>query len=376
MNSRVKNELLMLCGLGTLALLKSGHRKMALLPACASGYLLTRLLIEKSNPQSFRDQSIVITGGSRGLGLALARELVNENANVTLIARDEDELKSAKKSLDTFNRGLVHTVVCDVTDSAQLSKAIHEAADHFDGIDMLINNAGSIVVGPWESMTQQDFEAQMNIHLYAVMNSVRLCLPFLRHKESGKRIVNICSMGGRVAIPHMLAYDTSKFALSGFSQGLATELYDDGISVTTIYPALMRTGSPIQAVFKGDHEKEFAWFQTADVLPFVSSSVETAAKKIIQAARERRFELMPFVPAKVRLSLAMLFPELVAWTLVMLNRFMPKGQSGEYKTGHQSRELFDQYLLTKPFASAARKAEQQSNQTPKVNAKYNMGLLH
>jgi hypothetical protein len=95
-----------------------------------------------------------------------------------------------------------------------------------------------------------------------------------------------------------------------------------------------------------------------------------------QAARERRFELMPFVPAKVRLSLAMLFPELVAWTLVMLNRFMPKGQSGEYKTGHQSRELFDQYLLTKPFASAARKAEQQSNQTPKVNAKYNMGLLH
>ncbi|MES2802096.1 MAG: SDR family oxidoreductase [Bdellovibrionota bacterium] len=376
MRTRVKNELLMLCGLGTLTLLRSKRKRLAILPAMASGYLLTRLLIESTTPQSFRGQSAIITGGSRGLGLALARELINENCNVTLLARDEDELKRAKKELDKLNRGEVHIITCDVTDNVQLSKAIHEAADLYDGVDLLINNAGSIVVGPWESMNQQDFEAQMRIHLYAAMNSIRVALPFLRQKTSGKRIVNICSMGGRVAVPHMLPYDTSKFALSGFSQGLATELYDEGISVTTIYPGLMRTGSPIQAAFKGDHEKEFAWFQSADVLPGFSTAAQDAAKAIIQAARERRFELMPFLPAKLRLGLASFFPELVAYTLVLLNRLLPVGQSGEYKTGAQSREIFDKSILTKAFKSSARKAEKDLNQWPKVDAKENMGLIH
>jgi len=376
MRTRVKNELLMLCGLGTLALLRSNRKRLALLPAAAGGYLLTRLLIESTTPQSFRGQSAIITGGSRGLGLALARELVNENCNVTLLARDEDELKRAKKELDKFSRGEVHIVVCDVTDNVQLSKAIHEAADLYDGVDLLINNAGAIVVGPWESMNQQDFEAQMKIHLYAAMNSIRVALPFLRQKTSGKRIVNICSMGGRMAVPHMLPYDTSKFALSGFSQGLATELYDEGISVTTIYPGMVRTGSPIQAVFKGEHEKEFAWFQSADVIPGFSTSARNAAKEIIQAARERRFELMPFLPAKLRLGLASFFPELVAYTLVLLNRLLPQGQSGEYKTGAQSREIFDKSILTKVFKSSARKAEKDSNQWPKIDAKNNMGVIH
>ncbi|AZZ37931.1 ketoacyl reductase [Bdellovibrio sp. qaytius] len=376
MRTRVKTELLMLCGLGTLALLGTNRKRLAILPAMASGYLVTQLLIESTTPQSFRGQSAVITGGSRGLGLALARELVNENCNVTLLARDEDELKRAKKELDKLNRGEVHIVVCDITDNVQLSRAIHEAADLYDGIDLLINNAGAIVVGPWESMTQQDFEAQMNIHLYATMNSIRVALPFLRQKTSGKRIVNICSMGGRVAVPHMLPYDTSKFAVSGFSQGLATELYDEGISVTTIYPGLMRTGSPIQATFKGEHEKEFAWFQSADVLPGFSTSARDAAREIIEAARQRRFELMPFLPAKLRLGLAAFFPELVAYTLVVLNRLLPQGQSGEYKTGAQSRETFDRSILTKIFKSSARSAEKESNQWPKTDAKENMGVLH
>jgi short-subunit dehydrogenase len=376
MRSRVKNELLMLCGLGTLALLRTNRKRFAILPAIASGYLLTRILVESSNPKSFRGQSAIITGGSRGLGLAIARKLVNENCNVTLLARDNEELKRAKTELTKLNRGEVHTIACDVTDNKQLSSAINEAADLYDGVDLLVNNAGAIVVGPWESMTQQDFEAQMNIHLYATMNAIKITLPFLRNKNSGKRIVNICSMGGRVAVPHMLPYDTSKFALAGFSQGLATELYDENISVTTIYPGVMRTGSPIQATFKGEHQKEFAWFQTVDVLPGFSTSAQDAAHQIIEAARERRFELMPFLPAKIRMGLAAFFPELVAYALVVVNRLLPKGQSGEYRSGAQSREYFDRSLLTKLFKGSARRAEKEANQTPKYNAKENMGLLH
>ena len=372
MNKRVKNELLMLCGLSAIALYATKNRRLSLIPAFAAGYLLT----QKDKPESFRDQSVVITGGSRGLGLALAYQLVNENAHVTLIARDEDELKRAQKKLQALGHGLVHYVVCDVTDSSQLANAIESAAQKFDGIDMMINNAGTIVIGPWESMVKEDYESQMRIHLYSVVESTRLVLPYLRRAGSGKRIVNICSMGGKIAVPHMIPYDVSKFALSGFSQGVAAELYHEGISVTTIYPGPLRTGSPIQAVFKGDHDKEFVWFQLTDILPGLSTSVQSAAKEIIKAARERRFELLPFLPIKMRLGVATFFPELVALTLTFLNRLLPKGQSSEYKTGAQSRTLFDKSLITKPFINRAHRLEEESNQSPKDDPKRNTGLLH
>jgi short-subunit dehydrogenase len=318
----------------------------------------------KKAAESFQGQSAIITGGSRGLGLALARELVKEGANVTLLARDEKDLKKAEKDLLELQGGAVHTIVCDITHPDRLKSALHEAATHFGKIDLLINNAGSITVGPWETMSQKDFESQMKLHVFAVINATRFALPYLRKEGSGKRIVNICSMGGRVAVPHMLPYDTSKFALSGFSQGVAAELATEGISVTTIYPTLMRTGSPIQAKFKGDQEKEFAWFQTADIFPGVSMSAEAAAKKILKAARERRWELMPSFPAKVRMVAAALFPETMGTLMVQLNRRMPKGDSTVEKTGEESRAAFDESSLTKPFVGRAHAIEEDMNQVP------------
>lgn len=372
MRKQVKNELLLLCGLTAAALYATRSRRAALLPVMLGGFLAA----QRSSRPSFRGQSVVITGGSRGLGLALARELVHEGANVTLLARDADELTRARQSLEGEDRGEVWTVVCDVTDPGQLRDAFDQAAGNFGGIDLLINNAGAITVGPWETMEMKDFEAQMKLHLYSVIEATRLVLPYLRARSSGKRIVNICSMGGRVAVPHMLPYDTSKFALSGFSQGVGAELAHEGISVTTIYPALMRTGSPIQAVFKGDHEKEFAWFQSADVFPGLSISAQNAAKQIIQAARERRWELIPSVPGKIRMAVAAFFPELMGWGLSQLGRLLPAGQSRQYKTGAQSRRLFDEMPVTKVLVERARESERELNQTPKDDPEYNMGLLH
>jgi NAD(P)-dependent dehydrogenase (short-subunit alcohol dehydrogenase family) len=370
MKKQVKKELLWLCGLGALALYATKNKRAAALTLAAGGIIS----LQKTESSSFVGHSVLITGGSRGLGLALARELVQEGANVTLLARDRDELAKARSILEKIGSGSIHIIVCDVTNSKDLKLAIVEAAKKFGGLDMLINNAGAITVGPWESMEQADFEAQMKLHAYAPINAVRFALPYFRKEGSGKRIVNICSMGGRVAVPHMLPYDTSKFALSGFSQGVAAELAGEGISVSTIYPTLMRTGSAIQAVFKGDHEKEFAWFQAGDVLPGISMPAQEAAQKIIQAARERRWELMPTGLGKLRMVAASFFPEIVGRTMALMASVLPKGQSKEYKTGAQSRALFDQSPLTAGLVQSAHDAEDENNQEPKTDARHNMSL--
>lgn len=370
MNKHVKRELSWIFALGAVALYATKNKKLALLPAGAAAFLL----LQKNKSESFSEHSVVITGGSRGLGFALATELVYQDANVTLLARDREELQKAQERLQRIGRGFVHIIECDVTQPDALKEAFVEASEKFGGIDMLINNAGSITVGPWESMEMEDFEAQIKLHAYAPINATRLVLPYLRQTSSGKRIVNICSMGGKVAVPHMLPYDTSKFALAGFSQGVTAELEKEGISVTTIYPALMRTGSPIQAVFKGDHEKEFAWFQLGDVFPFVSTSAYEAAKQIIEAARDRRAELIPAFIGKLRMTVGAFFPELMNLIMAGLNRLMPVGQSTSHKTGAQSRRIFDDSRVTRPFVEWAHMPEQELNQEPKSDARFNMNL--
>lgn len=370
MKKQIKKELLWFCGLSALAFFATRRPRAALVPLLAGSVVA----LQKSQVDSFEGQSVFITGGSRGLGFALAQSLVQEGANVTLVARDMNELTKAQELLSQLKGGKVHTIACDVTVPSDLKRAMSEANSKFNGIDLLINNAGAILVGPWETLEPEDFEAQIKLHVYAPMEAIRCVLPYLRQTTSGKRIVNICSMGGRVAVPHMLAYDTSKFALSGFSQGIGVELASEGISVTTVYPSLLRTGSPIQAVFKGDHEKEFAWFQAGDILPGLSMSASSAARRIVEAARDRRWELTLSKFAQLRMGVAAFFPELMNQLMVGFNRLLPTGQSRVYKTGAQSRELFDKSLLTKGLVQRAHETEKQLNQEPKTDPRYNMGL--
>ncbi|MBC7396799.1 MAG: SDR family oxidoreductase, partial [Bdellovibrionales bacterium] len=245
MNKGLRNEVITLLGIGAVAAL--ALRKPRAMGVMGLGAAVLAVTAAQKDV-SFRQKNVVITGGSRGLGLALAQELVKEGARVALIARDAQELERARHNL-LFHRpnAKILTVTGDVTKKEDMAKAISEVVSQWGGIDLLINNAGAILVGPFDSLTRQDFQAQLELHLFAVMQSVQLVLPHFRKQKAG-RIINICSMGGKVAVPHMLPYDTSKFALAGFSQGLAAELRQEGITVTTVYPTLMNTGSPIQAV--------------------------------------------------------------------------------------------------------------------------------
>lgn len=337
----------------------------------AAGLYYSSLLKHKN----FNGKSVVITGGSRGLGLSLAWNFLDRGASdITLIARDEKELNRAKSILlRQFPVANVLTQVCDVTDSKQLATAIDRAIINMKSIDILVNNAGSMLVAPFTSTEQADYEAQMKLHLYAVVNSTQLILPHF-NRRGGGQILNICSMGGKVAVPHMIPYDASKFALAGFSQGVAAELAPFNISVTTAYPLPMRTGSPIQAVFKGNHEREFKWFETIDNLPILSMGADEAAKKILDGLADKKTEVLLAPVAKIRNIFAAIFPETFNAFMSFVAGRLPKGDSMIRRTGHESSREFKKSLLLKPLQARSEKSQEMYNQTPKDDADYNMGI--
>src|SRR5712671_3001279 len=230
---------------------------------------------------SYHDKIAFITGGSRGLGLEIARQICARGGKVALIARDSEELARAKTDLDHFATEVL-TLQCDLLETAQIQSAVQQTLQRFSKIDILINNAGMIEVGPIEHMQLKDFDRAMRLHFWAPFILQLLIVPQMRAKGGG-RIVNISSIGGRIAVPHMAAYSASKFALTGFSDAIRAELARDNIFVTTVTPGLMRTGSQGNATFKGDQSAEYKWFDLSNKLPFGSISAERAARKILTA---------------------------------------------------------------------------------------------
>lgn len=372
MNNSLKKELSFAAALGALTTYKRFPLLSRIL-ALSSGALFISSLAKKFD---LNGKSVLITGGSRGLGLSLAWNILERGGQVMLLARDEDELFKGKEMLlNDFPSASIFTCTCDVTKMPDLTKAFDQAFLEMNGIDLLINNAGSILVGPFTSMELEDFEAQIRLHLYAAVQTTQLIVPHFKSRGGG-RILNICSMGGKVAVPHMLPYDASKFALAGFSQGVTAELAKEDIFVTTAYPALMRTGSAIQAVFKGEHEKEFAWFETLDNFPGLSLSADRAAKNILDAVCDGRTEILLSMPAKLRMLLGAFLPETMNLIMSFSNRFLPEEDSVIRKTGADSMRLMENTKLLKPMLERAREEEKRYNQEPHHDAARNMGLLH
>ncbi len=217
----------------------------------------------------------------------------------------------------------------------------------FGGIDVLVNNAGTIEVGPMETMTIGDFEEAMKTHFWGPLYTSLAVLPHMRRKRQG-RIVNISSIGGKVSVPHLLPYSASKFALVGFSEGLRAELMKDNIYVTTVCPGLMRTGSARNALFKGQHRKEFAWFVAGDSLPVTSISAIRAAKSILSACRVGRSELVLSIPAKLAVAFHGLFPGMTADLNAIINGLLPEpGGIGTNKAlGKDSETPFSRSPIT------------------------------
>ena len=247
----------------------------------------------------FAGKSVVITGGSRGLGLIMARELADDGARVTLVARDDAELAAASEDVRLRQPfAEVLTVVGDVRKRYDAERVISQTFERFGRIDVLINNAGIIQVGPIDHMKLSDYEDAMNTHFWGPLYMMLAALPHMRRQGEG-RIVNISSIGGRIGLPHLVPYSASKFALTGLSDGLRYELARDNVLITTVCPGLMRTGSPLNASVKGNHAQEYAWFAISDSLPLASIDAERAARQIIAACRRGDAELVITVQARL-----------------------------------------------------------------------------
>ena len=294
---------------------------------------------------SLRDKVVLITGGSRGLGLVLARYICGQGGNVALIARDPDELARAKADLAPRG-GVVLTIQCDLLDAARIGAAVRQIVDRFGKIDILINNAGIIEVGPLQNMTREDFERAMRLHFWAPFELIAKIVPEMR-VWGGGRIVNISSIGGKVAVPHLAPYSASKFALTGFSDAIRAELALDNIHVTTVAPGMMRTGSHVNAKFKGKHDMEFAWFAASAGAPLISMNADRAARKILAACRRAQPSLTLTFAARGAILGNALFPNLTGYVMRLVNRFLPKptrAEGNQLRAGSEVRRLIPDWL--------------------------------
>lgn len=177
-----------------------------------------------------------ITGSSRGLGRTLTEAVLSNGDKVAATARN---IGSLNDLVDKY-KDAVYLVELDVTNNAQVYKAIAKAVEHFGRIDVLVNNAGFGITGAIEAFSGEQVRSQLETNLYAPIEITRAVLPYMRKQWSG-HILQISSMGGRVGSGGVSIYQAAKFGLSGFSEGLAIEVADFGIKVTCVEPGGFRT---------------------------------------------------------------------------------------------------------------------------------------
>jgi NAD(P)-dependent dehydrogenase (short-subunit alcohol dehydrogenase family) len=310
---------------------------------------------------NLRGEVAVVTGASRGLGLLLARELARQGCSLIICARDPAELGRAAVRLREDGAD-VAAVACDVTDQDAPSRLVQAALDRHGRLDIVLSNAGIIQVGPVQEATPEHFKTALDIMALAPARLALAALPVMQKQRHG-RIVTIASIGGKLGVPHLLPYSTAKFAAVGFSEGLRAELGRGPVTVTTVVPGLMRTGSHLQARFTGQADKEFTWFSLGASLPLLSMDAERAARQIVGAIRERRAEIILTPAGQVVSRVADLAPGLTSGVLHLVQRLALPGPSGAPTAGGEgtpgqdlepafSRKAFDRLTALGRTAAA------------------------
>jgi NAD(P)-dependent dehydrogenase (short-subunit alcohol dehydrogenase family) len=335
------------------------HRNFSISAGVALG-IATAMALGRRRSISLQNKTVFITGGSRGLGLLMALEFARRGAKIAISARDRSELERADAQLRMITDQVL-LLEADVTMREEVKTAVEKIEQHFGSLDVLVNNAGTICVGPVETMTVDDYRDSINTHFWGPYFASMAVLPAFQRQRQG-RIVNISSIGGKISVPHLVPYSVGKFALTGFSEGLRSELLKDNIYVTTVCPGLMRTGSPRNASFKGKNEAEYAWFSISDALPLVSMNARRAARRIVNACVHGEAEVVLSLPAKVAVKFHGLFAGAAVDLLGLMNVFLPSagGIGREVRTGEQSSSSVSPSWIT----TLNERAAQQNNQVP------------
>jgi len=233
-------------------------------------------------------KSAVVTGGTKGIGRAIAEALVREGVNVCVSARSEGDVERAVAELNGIDRGRAAGAVCDVRDYDQVRALFEHTVAEFGGVEVLVNNAGVGHFGRVEEMSPETFRAVLETNLFGVFYCCREAIPVMKRRGGGY-VVNISSLAGANPHPEMAAYNASKFALNGFSEALMQEVRHDGIKVSYVMPGSVNTS------FGGDTPDESkSWqLQPEDVARVVLDLLRHDERSL-----PSRVELRPSRPPK------------------------------------------------------------------------------
>lgn len=299
-------------------------------------FLVAHAVTKEFSKLNLRGKVVLITGGSRGFGLVLARHLGLKGAKLAICARSADDLELARQQLDSSGIDVL-TMTVDVTVNEEVKAMIRDVIKHYGRIDVLVNNAGVIQVGPQDLMGIEEYRVAMQTNFFTQLYSMHAAIPHFIERGGG-RIVNITSIGGKIALPHLLPYTASKFASVGLSEGMHAALRRHNIVVTTVIPNLMRTGSPVNADIKGNHKKEYAWFKHAESNPLLNQDPDQTALRIIEAIEYGEAEVTLTLTGKIASVVKGLAPGWVSLLMSIADNILPRhhGYEGYIKKGRQA----------------------------------------
>jgi NAD(P)-dependent dehydrogenase (short-subunit alcohol dehydrogenase family) len=280
------------------------------------------LAVSRGRRADLHGKIAVVTGGGRGLGLLIARELAGQGCRLALCGRTLATVRRAAAELERPGVEVL-AVDCDVSDQDECERLVARVVDRYGRLDILVNNAGVIQVGPLRSMRVEDFREALGAMFWGPVYLTLAAVPIMRERGWG-RIANISSVGGAVPFPHLVPYACAKAAVLALSEGSRAELRRDGVAVTTVVPGLMRTGSNLHARFAGRAEREFGWFSALAGLPVLSMDAERAARRIVDAVRRGRPEVVLSPAAQLAVRAHGLAPNLTARALAVADRMLPE----------------------------------------------------
>ena len=343
------------------------QKRVVGLSVSIASVLALREIVARSREADLSGQVALITGGSRGLGLAIARELAGQECRLAICARDAAELERAAADLRASGAEVL-TVVCDVGVEQDVTAMVEQVTAHYGHIDLLFTVAGEIQVSQSQDLELEDFRRAMDVMFWGALYPIHAVVPGMRARQYG-RIALITSIGGVISVPHLLSYTAAKFAATGLGEGLSAELSRDGITVTTFVPGLMRTGSHIHARFKGSDTQQrgdYTWFSLGAATP-VAASAARAARNVVQAVKRGEAErIFPF-----QFGLASRFHGVAPATTVRLmrvaNTLMPGNDTPPGETTTRPGSVVETELdssLHRAATTLGRKAEAEFNQRP------------
>jgi hypothetical protein len=198
--------------------------------------------VDVVQPRSLDDTGVIVTGASSGIGEATAERLAADGARVALVARREERLRALR---DRIEEGPGEAVVlpADLSDEARAREVVREAHDALDGLDVLVNNAGVMLLAPLVRSEVSDLRQMLEVNLLGLMAATREAVPLLLERGGGD-VVNVSSVAGRQAGAGSSGYNASKFGVNGFTEAVRQEVTEEGVRTTLIEPGAVDTELP------------------------------------------------------------------------------------------------------------------------------------